>query len=495
MRDIAHAHYIGGYDLNIDGSTKIGELMEKYPFLLDHLTDISPNYSKLKDPEMMQQMGQIATLEMISRMGGVELHDLIRALSSRIEKVTGEKMEGVASMDAGSDEKLQALKSIITDLHSGKSVEDVKQRFLDLATEVDSSEIARMEQELIEEGLPQEEIKKLCDVHVEVFKESLDRKDELDVPPGHPLHTFVKENRVLDGYLDVISNIMSGAGKEGKISDGDRETLMNFMEYVGKVNLHYLRKENQLFPYLERYEVSGPSQVMWSLHDDIRGMMKDANVSIKAGDLKQIWDHLDIMIRTMKDMIYKEEKVLFPVSLEKLTDDEWGAVRSGEGEIGYAWVEPEEGFEVAVTKEEVPGGKGVRLDEGYLTVEQLNFMLRTLPLDISFVDENEQVKYYSATDERIFPRSPAVIGREVKHCHPPKSVHVVQNILDEFKAGNKDVAEFWIQLGGKFIHIRYFAVRNGEGKFLGTLEVSQDITDIKKLEGNQRLLDWEGMKE
>ncbi|MCK5773119.1 MAG: DUF438 domain-containing protein [Thermoplasmata archaeon] len=481
--------------MNIDGNTKIGELIEKYPFLLDHLTEISPNYSKLKDPEMMQQMGQIATLDMVAQMGGIELHDLIQALAAQIEKVTGEKMEGDISLKAGSDEKLQALKSIITDLHSGKSVEDVKQRFLDLATEVDSSEIARMEQELIEEGLPQEEIKKLCDVHVEVFKESLEGQDKLDVPPGHPLHTFVKENGVLDGYLDVISNIMSGIGKEGEISLEDRGTLMNFMEYVGKVNLHYLRKENQLFPYLERYQVSGPSQVMWALHDDIRGMVKDANASIEAGGLKQIWDNLDIMIRTMKDMIYKEEKVLFPVSLEKLTDEDWGAVRSGEGEIGFAWVEPEEGFEGTVTKDEVPEGKEVRLDEGHLSLEQLNFMLRTLPLDISFVDENERVKYYSATEERIFPRSPAVIGREVKHCHPPKSVHVVQKILDEFKAGNKDVAEFWIQLGGKFVQIRYFAVRNGEGKFLGTLEVSQDITEIKKLEGNQRLLDWDGMKE
>jgi DUF438 domain-containing protein len=200
------------------------------------------------------------------------------------------------------------------------------------------------------------------------------------------------------------------------------------------------------------------------------------------------------MERTMKDMIYKEEKVLFPMSLDTLSEDEWKTVRRGEEEIGHAWIKPYEGWDTGDDMIEPLSstqsiGK-LRLDEGYLTLEQLNHMLKNLPIDISFVDADNKVAYYSATDERIFPRSPAVIGREVKKCHPPKSVHVVEKILEEFKAGNKDVAEFWIQLQGKFIHIRYFAVRNSEGVFLGTLEVSQDVTKIRELEGNKRLLDW-----
>ncbi len=485
--------------MELNSATFIGDLVEAYPFLLDHLATISPLFSRLKDPEMMAQMGSIATLEMVAEMGGIKLPDLITSISEEIGKVTGKAVDRDSSQDeADAKEKMESLKSIIMDLHSGKSVEDVKQRFLDLATEIDSSEIARMEQELIEEGTPEEEIKKLCDVHVEVFKESLDKKEAIGVPPGHPVHTFMKENEVLDGLLAALSGLINeiGSGDAGKLYIERKKDIVRLMDTISKVNIHYLRKENQLFPLLEKHNVSGPSQVMWALHDDIRGMMKGTALALEANEFQPARDRIDEMVRTMKDMIYKEEKVLFSMSLDNLDEDEWSRVGRGEDEIGYAWIKPDEGWK---PKEEAPSaptegqtGK-LRLDEGYLTMEQLNFMLRSLPFDLSFVDENNKVAYYSATDDRIFPRSPAVIGREVKNCHPPKSVHVVEKILEEFKAGNKDVAEFWIQLNGRFLHIRYFAVRNGEGRFLGTLEVSQDITDIKKLDGNKRLLDWDGM--
>ncbi|MBN1539158.1 MAG: DUF438 domain-containing protein [Candidatus Thermoplasmatota archaeon] len=480
--------------MKLESSTLIGNLVDEYPFLLEFLPKISPVFERLKDPEMRQQMGEIATLEMVSQMGGIGIDDLIGALNAEIERVTGKKEGGNdLGPDGGKEEKLQQLKSIIMDLHSGSNVEDVKQRFLDLATEVDPSEIARMEQELIDEGLPQEEIKKLCDVHVLVFKDSLDKKEELGVPPGHPVQTFMKENEVLEGLLVALSGIIKDieSGKSGfPERKGDLERML---KSISKLELHYLRKENQLFPLLEKHNISGPTQVMWALHDDIRGMLKEANIRLEAGDFGPFMEHVESMSRTMMDMIYKEEKVLFPMSLDNLSEDEWKRGRRGEEEIGYAWIKPDEGYDVGALHSEqgISGSKGkLRLDEGYLTLEQLNCMLKTLPIDISFVDADNKVAYYSATDERIFPRSPAVIGREVKNCHPPKSVHVVERILSEFKAGNKDVAEFWIQLNGKFIHIRYFAVRSAEGKFLGTLEVSQDATQIRKLEGNRRLLDW-----
>ncbi|MFO8050696.1 MAG: DUF438 domain-containing protein [Thermoplasmatota archaeon] len=479
--------------MKLEGSTLIGDIIEKYPFIHGYLPKLSPVYKELQEPEMREQMGKIATLEMVSKMGGIELHDLIVALGNEIERVTGEKLEGdLWENEKASEEKLESLKSIIKDLHSGKTVEEVKKRFLALATEVDSSEIARMEQELIDEGLPEEEIKKLCDVHVEVFRESLDKKEELGVPPGHPIHTFMKENEVLEGYIAALSGLIGGI-KEGKFSFDEKKTnIEKMMESISRVDLHYLRKENQLFPLLERHQVSGPSQVMWALHDDIRGMMKETRVDLQMNTFEPLVEQLELMIRTMKDMIYKEEKVLFPMALDNLSEDEWKTVRRGEEEIGYAWIKPDKGWDAGEEPGTDTGVQGkLSLDEGYLTLEQLNLMLKNLPIDISFVDADSKVAYYSATDERIFPRSPAVIGREVKNCHPPKSVHVVERILSEFKAGNKDVAEFWIQLHGKFIHIRYFAVRKANGEFLGTLEVSQDVTHIRGLEGNRRLLDWE----
>jgi DUF438 domain-containing protein len=198
-------------------------------------------------------------------------------------------------------------------------------------------------------------------------------------------------------------------------------------------------------------------------------------------------------------MIYKEEHILFPMSLEQLSQSEWTKVRSGEEEIGYAWIQPEErwpheDFEMPTVepiKEVSDEGKKLSLDTGNLTKEQVNLMLTHLPVDITLVDENDRVAYYSAGKERIFPRSPAVIGRAVQKCHPSKSVHIVEKILEEFKAGRRDSSEFWLQLEGKFIHIRYFAVRDSQGNYKGTMEVSQEVSGIRKLEGTKKLLDWE----
>jgi DUF438 domain-containing protein len=201
-------------------------------------------------------------------------------------------------------------------------------------------------------------------------------------------------------------------------------------------------------------------------------------------------------------MIYKEEHILYPASLDMLSDQEWVKVKEGEADIGFAWVVPDTGWPRDIIKEteevapepeavveDVAGALG--LDTGQMTLEQINLMLTHLPVDLTFVDEMDRVAYYSEGPERIFPRSPAIIGREVRNCHPPKSVHLVNQILDAFKSGARDTAEFWIELGGKFIFIRYFAVRDASGYYKGCLEVSQDLTRIRKLEGQNRLLDWE----
>jgi len=203
---------------------------------------------------------------------------------------------------------------------------------------------------------------------------------------------------------------------------------------------------------------------------------------------------LKTLITMLRDMIYKEEHILFPMTLETLSDDDWAKVMSGEQEIGYAWIEPEKGWQPtsAAAQVEMMAGKtgSLNLDTGQLTAEQVNLMLTHLPVDLSFVNENDEVIYYSNTEDRIFPRSPGIIGRRVQNCHPPKSVDMVEKILDEFKAGNKDTADFWIQMRGRFILIRYFAMRDSKGAYKGCLEVSQDVTNIRSLQGQKRLLDW-----
>ncbi|MFZ2054712.1 MAG: DUF438 domain-containing protein [Candidatus Aminicenantales bacterium] len=393
----------------------------------------------------------------------------------------------------------EVLKDIIRELHHGGNLDDQKKRFAELIKDVSPTEISEMEQKLIEEGLPEDEVKRLCDVHVQVFKESLEGQPLPAAIPGHPLHTLMAENRALEkilgelkGLLDRLSATEGGTGLESLRGD-----LRSSLERLAAVEKHYLRKENQLFPLLEARGMSGPSKVMWAIHDDIRAMLREFRgllVTDKASELIAVGRRLSEM---MSDMIYKEEKILLPMSLETLSDEDWARVRKGEEEIGYAWVTPGTEWKPAVRAadltplpESYRPAASLSLDTGRLTPEQINLLLKNLPVDVTYVDETDTVRYYSAGAERIFPRSPAVVGRKVQNCHPPDSVHMVNRILEAFRAGRRDVAEFWIQLKGRFISIRYFAVRDGQDHYKGCLEVSQDVTAIRELRGEQRLLDW-----
>jgi DUF438 domain-containing protein len=426
---------------------------------------------------------------------------LLDELAAEISSKTGKKAIVVNKAGVTPEEikgtlaRQEILKDIISDLHAGVDMAILKKRFVDLIKDIDASEIARMEQKLIDEGMSESEVKRLCDIHVKVFEESLDSKEELKMPTGHPVHTYMLENRALE---EVIRQMRALLDRLGTPPD---EQMVRFLQYelqrlidsLSEVDIHFLRKENQLFPVLEAHGISGPSSVMWALHDDIRKSLRKAHKLIAETKAAEGIAKLREILQTLAEMIYKEEKILFPMAIELLTEADWIKVREGEEEIGYAWGTIAAPWFAGSTYEKKDEGDatGLNLDTGVLTLEQVNLMLTHLPVDLSFVNENDEVVYYSQTKERIFPRSPGVIGRKVQNCHPPKSVDTVQKILDEFRAGKKDVADFWIQLQGKFFHIRYFALRDVSGNYRGTLEVSQDITDIRKLDGQKRLLDWQ----
>jgi DUF438 domain-containing protein len=349
--------------------------------------------------------------------------------------------------------------------------------------------------------MPETEVKRLCDVHVEIFKDSLEKQEIPEAPPGHPVHTFMQENRAAEKIMDEIEQMLERLGDPpDETAFKDVQTgIQRQLENLAKIDTHYQRKENQLFPMLEEHDISGPSQVMWGIHDDIRALLKKASHELSSGEPTTIVKILKELIPTTREMIYKEEHILYPMSLEQLTQKEWKKVRKGEEEIGYSWVQPEVSWPPDVLSEEedkapidmVPGPKKIFLSEGGLTQEQVNLMLTHLPVDITFVDHEDRVGYYSAGKHRLFPRSPAIIGRHVQKCHPSSSVHVVEKILQEFKSGGRDSAEFWLRMKERVIHIRYYAVRDSGGNYKGTIEVSQDVTEIQKLEGENRLLDWE----
>ena len=472
--------------MDLNPKVKVNDLLSQYPFLKDFLISLNPEFKLLDNTFMRRTVGRIATLQKAAMIAGMDVKKLLDALAAEIKLKTNETVGISYATDAAEEQdlKIETLKNIIKELHAGKDPEAQKQKFHDLIKDVAPWEIAQMEQRLIAEGMPETEIKNLCEVHVQVFKEALEHKVVPGLPAGHPVHTFMLENRAAEDILKQMAEVQDFVREQ--------ERLQQLLDRLSAIEKHYLRKENQLFPIIETKGITGPSKVMWALHDDIRHFIKD--VRKRAADNKMEKVAIDALAKMINDMIYKEEHILFPMALEALSEDEWGKVRKGEEEIGYSWIRPAVEWKPAAGSfqqqllEEKVGS--LNLNTGQLTPEQVNLMLMHLPVDLSYVNEQDEVIYYSATPERIFPRSPGVIGRKVQNCHPPKSMSMVQKILDEFRAGRRSYADFWIQMQGKFLLIKYFAIRDGDGAYRGCLEVSQDVTEIRKLEGQKRLLDW-----
>ncbi len=399
-------------------------------------------------------------------------------------------------------QRQETLKGIIRQLHAGASVEDVKAQFAELLAGVGGDEIVRIEQALVGEGLDPDQIKPLCDVHVAVFRESLDDQTDPQTIPGHPVFTFRAENLAVGRVLDNVRAALDSykASPSEATLQAARESVRKLQEY----EKHYLRKENILFAYLERYDFSGPSQVMWAVHDDIRALWKKLSALLDAGPgedfagfAAQLDETFALLDQTLRDMIYKEQKILFPAAMARLSEADWGEIRAQEGEIGYCYIAAGRQWQARVDPREAEAQAGaapeglIPLNVGTLSAEQISMMLSALPVDITFVDENDEVRFFSQTRERVFPRSPAIIGRKVQNCHPPQSMNRVQRILDDFRAGVRNVAEFWISMHGMFVHIRYFALRDAAGAYRGTIEVTQNIAPLRALEGERRLLNEE----
>ncbi|MFP4564620.1 MAG: DUF438 domain-containing protein [Spirochaetia bacterium] len=395
-------------------------------------------------------------------------------------------------------EKQDKLKQIIKSLHAGASVDEVKKDFAVLIKNVSPEEISAMENALIQEGFPPEEIQALCDVHVSVFESTLKKHKSPKNMPGHPIRTYIDENK---RAREILKSLKKKLGKLKSNKPAAFEDFRRELKTFKEIEKHFARKENQLFPYLERTGFEGPSKVMWGKHDEIRGMLKSLETALDEGDINSIKTEFKSLSQGVKNLLFMEEKILYPTASRRLSSDDWAEIQRGEPDIGYAWIKPGALWEAgAASREGSAGtaapaelsrgpGQDIPMQEGELTQEQLNLMLTNLPLDLTYVDENDKVRYYSASSDRIFPRSPGIIGRSVQNCHPPKSVHIVEQIVESFRKKEKDAADFWINFEGRFVYIRYFPLfKNGEYK--GVVELSQDVTDIRKLEGERRLLDW-----
>ena len=489
--------------MKLSSNTSINDLLKAYPFLVDFLVAYNPKFGLLKNRVMRATIGKMATLKQVAMLGEVTLDILIKDIAAEIENRTGEsteietEKEGKILVD---EDKTAKLKQIIIDLHQGAPFEEVKKRFDDLIADVNPIEIVAMEEQLIKEGMPVEEVRRLSDLHVGVFKQALDVRDVPDTPEGHPVHTFIEENTVFTstaGDMDLLFEQLQIDGSLAKLSEL-KQPLQEALDKLSRVEIHYQRKENQLFPFLEKHGITGPPQVMWSVHDDIRAKLKKTREAFENQDLDAFLENGKDCAQAIVDMVYKENHILFPLSIELLDQPEWIEITKGERDIGYAFEAPGVDWlkATAISEPVIEAEKAgivsdrLELDIGLMTLSQVNLVLKHLPVDLTFVDENDEAQYFSAGKERIFPRSPGIIGRKVQKCHPAKSLDTVNQIVKEFKDGTKDKAEFWIQMRGRLIYIRYFAVRDDEDVYRGTLEVSQDITDIQSIKGERRLLDW-----
>ena len=484
--------------MQLSASTKINDLLAAHPFLEDFLVAYNSHFSLLKNKMTRATVGRLATLGTAARIAGVDGNTLLRDLATAIEKQTASRPEIAVGDDAISrDQRIAMLGHIIAELHDGGDLATARQHFAQAVGDVDAGEIAAMEEEMIRGGLPVAEVQRLCDVHVGAFRSVLDEKKDLAPPAGHPVHTYMADNKIIVAVANHLVEIARKLAADASFAADLLPAVGAALAKYDGIDNHYKRKENQLFPLLERHGVTGPSQVMWGVHDEIRAQWKKLRQAVANDDVGAIVEGIPALGRGLVEMVYKEEKILFPMAMEKLLPAEWDEVKRGENELGYVLAKPAIALPVAGVKlapppAPTPAATGLlNLGTGALSLEVVDLMLRHLPLDLSFVDENDVVRYYSEGKERIFPRTPAAIGRTVQNCHPPKSVDTVNRILESFRQGKKDVAEFWIPMGDRFIHIRYFAVRDGAGKYRGCLEVTQDIGSIRALTGERRLLNWE----
>jgi DUF438 domain-containing protein len=390
----------------------------------------------------------------------------------------------------------QALKELLRELHQGKPVEEVKAKFDAITQDLEPGELSLIEQSLIDEGLPVQEIQRLCDVHAAVFKDALARGPQVDAPHGHPLHVFLLENRAIEQLKDEkIEPLLQELERSGAADEkGLVLKLAEYLGLLGDIDKHYSRKENLLFPYLEKYEITAPPKVMWGVDDEIRAALKGARALALEyqGEREQLVAKTRETLHKIQEMIFKEEKILLPMAKETLTEDEWYQIYRETGEFGYCLVEPEQDWRperLNVSQEAAEQGDHIRFDTGVLTPKEIGLIFNHLPVDITFVDAKGVVKFFSAPKDRIFPRPRTIIGRNVENCHPPASVHIVQDVVTDLVLGKKEHEDFWIRMGDQYVLIRYFAVRDEAGKYVGTLEVTQDIKPLQEITGEKRIMD------
>lgn len=395
-------------------------------------------------------------------------------------------------------ERKERLKELILDLHNGVDEEIVKESFKKEFGHVSTVEISQIEQQLMEEGMEVEEIQKLCNVHASVFTGNiadLHTLDQVDSEMGHPLFVFRKENYGLHLFIENELKPMMETFKNDP-SENNRKDLMALVKNLAEVDKHYSRKENLMFPYLEKNGINGPTQVMWGKDDEVRDLIK--LVLTRNLDNKGLINAIENAIEEVESMILKENDILSPLLLKNIKPYEWLVIADASPAIGYVFNGAIEGASPSDANhwlmqnsntdgEETPNQEEnidfvqegyIKFPSGLIKFEDMVHMMNTSPQDFTYIDKDDKVRYFSEGKHPVFARTRTIIGRDVRHCHPPKAVPVVNQMLIDFKAGTKDEETRIITPGTKVLLVRYYAVRDEKGEYIGTLELTEEISKI-----------------
>lgn len=500
----------------LDLSQSVYKLTKKYPELIDILKDLG--FTEITNTAMRHSVGKFMTIPKGATMKGIDMMAVVARLMQEGFSLTGtmpaipaEKPEtkeetpkaqenkapekpaiALESMEEG---RLDKLKSYLKRLGSGEELEAVRQDFVENFSSVDAREIMNAEQSLMKDGVPVEQVRKLCDVHSALFKGKTgcasdspevqkstleDRTrmaQELAATPGHPLSVLYKENEALKGLL--------AAAKERDDSALDQ---------LSKIGAHYHKKGDLLYPILAtKYDITGPSNVMWALDVEIR---QEISALAKKRTRDAEWNvRLEDVLTRAEEMIAKEENILYPIASVTLTDEDWQGIYRDMKDYALCfgvereiWEEAEQAAEKAA--EDRPAsvnGGDIVLAGGTFTLPQLTALLNTIPLEITFVDADDINRFFNE-GPKVFKRPLAALGREVYSCHPPKVEPIVRTIIDDFKNKRRDEVAIWMDRGGKPFLVKYMAVRDKAGAYMGTMELVQDMSFAKEhfLKGEEK---------
>ena len=531
----------------LDLNRSVHDLVKEYPELQQIMYDLG--FTEINKKAMLNSIGKIMTIPKGAKMKGISMLDVVSTLTSKGFQLVGEmpstiNLDGAGSEDVkpsgapeSKEERTALLKGYLKRLGEGEELESVRADFVEKFNSVDASEIMQAEQELIAEGTPITEIQKLCDLHSALFHgatqeekianagsaviESMKAKKQEEIKntlaanstgpmstaeereklqqdklqlassliaiPGHPLETLTRENDVL---AQRISD--TRAAIENKASN---EEILNKFEGVREIAIHYAEKGDLIYPHLNvQYGISGPSNVMWTVDDEIRDEMT-ALTKNRAFD--DAWfERVSAVLTRAEEMIYKESNILFPICALNFATEEWYRIYHDSkdyadcmGIVANVWPEAEEYEKTMFDKK--PEGEAVEnatsssnndeivMPGGHVTLEQLTALLNTIPVEITFVDENNINRYFNE-GPKLFKRPSMAIDREVFSCHPPKIEPMVRTIIEDFRNGVRDEFPVWVEKQGKTMLVKYMAVRDKNGKYLGTAEFVQEMDFAKE---------------